>query len=261
MKNFPAAVAWAHRALERFSDHLDSWFVLVMAYREMKEWERMKQASERYLAIYHFLETHPAAAGYMIHNTVGERWRVYLAMGEYFLEMNQPTEAESSFERGCLSAFSRPLALSQAAEAYRSRLLYEDAKSWYRRVLLASPDSPEALIALGDLHSDLGQWDEAETLYRQAIRVEPRLIRVLLKLAKLSLNKNDLESCMECCEKMLRILDLPADHVLHGLEDLSRLYLLIAHAQDKAGREDLFREAAEIALALHPTLLQEVRPS
>lgn len=258
MREFASAISWAQKGLERFEEHLDSWFVLAMAYRETNDWQKMKHASERYLTIHRFLEANPTAAGYMIHNTVGEMWRIYLVMGEYFLEMNQPEEAESLFHKAGSAAFSPPVAMRFAAETYRNRLLYEDAKTWYRRILEVQPDSLETLIALADLLLDQEHWHEALILYEKAIEIEPLLVRVHLKLARISLKQEDIESCVACCERMLKVLELPTGQTLEGLEDLSRLYLLIGHALDRAGSEDLFKEAAEIAMALHPAILQEV---
>lgn len=294
-RDYPPAVEWARKAIERFSEHLDSWFVLVMAYREMKKWERMREASDRYFAISRLLESDPATAGYMVFNTAGEVWRVHLAMGEYFLETSRPGDAFSSFEKGILSAFSPPTAAKLTADIHSNRCLWpeatgyyrkavalkpdfleallglgyawtrmrkhSDAESCYRQAIQWKPDSLEALLGLGDLLFEGGRWEEAGLFYMQATQIEPRSIRVYLKMAKLSLKTADLEACVHCCESILRSLDLPADHTLEALADLSRLFLLIAHALEKAGREDLFREAAEIALTLHPEILREEHSS
>jgi len=52
-----------------------------MAYRDLKDWDRMKEAAERYLDLHALLQRAPSDAGYVVHNTTGELWKVHLAMG------------------------------------------------------------------------------------------------------------------------------------------------------------------------------------
>jgi len=257
MRDFPSAIAWALKALERFPDHMDSLFVLAMAFRDMKDWPRVKEAALRYLYVHEILEDDPARLGYLVLNSAGEIWKVHLALGEAFLETESPGEAEKSFEKAVRFTPARSWAHKGVAECYKNRSMGQEAIFHYERALESDPHSPGLLMNLGRILDERGDHEKAEGYYKRTIQIEPRLIHIRLRLAHFSARRGDVEACLGQCEEILKILDMPIHRTLQGLEDLAGLFLWIAHTLDKAGKEELFREAADIALILHPDLLQQ----
>ena len=259
LRDFPSAIAWARKALERFPDHPDSLFVLVMAYREMKDWPRVEEAASRYLYVHEILENDPSRLGYLVVNSAGEIWKVHLVLGEALLESDSAGEAEKSFEKALHFAPSRSVAHKGVAECYKNRSMGQEAIVHYERALESDPDSPGLLMNLGKLLDERGDQEKAERYYKRAVGIEPRLIHILLRLAKFSAKRSDIEQCLAHCKEILKALDMPIQRTLQALEDLAGLFLWIGHTLDKAGKEDLFQEAAEIALILHPELIGDTK--
>jgi len=56
---------------------------------------------------------------------------------------------------------------------------------------------------------------------------------------------------------VLNALGISPHRTLERLSDLANLFLAIAHELDKADRDDLFKQAVEVALMIAPDLLRK----
>jgi tetratricopeptide (TPR) repeat protein len=284
------AATWSLQAIERFPDHLDSCFILAMACRDLKEWDRVIEAGSRYLEILDALERDPSIAGYIVLNTTGEAWKIRLAIGESHLEKESRIEAGVFFREALSSAPVRAECLKRIGDSYRNRQLWNEAEIHYRSALRERSDIPgllpalalcaerlgkkaeatqiyekwleedppslEAMVNLGRLLEEQGMEDRARTVYEKAFQKEPRLVPVSLRLAEMAVRSGEIEPCLRYCEAILGALKIPANKTLESLADLSEIFLLIGHTLDKTGREELFRQATDIALMLNPKLIE-----
>ena len=287
--DFRRAEAYAKMALERFPDHLDSHFILVMTYHRLKDWDRMKKNSDAYFNLLETARSSPAHFGYIVNNTNGEAWRVHFAIGDYHLEKNDIPQSKKAFEDALSGAPKAFECLKLIADAHKKRSFWreavqfyklalkkkgDDVDAWlglalaknrmgqkeeairhYEKVLEIQPDLVEGLVNLGDLHYENGHRDNAERCYTTALKFESGLVKVSLRIANISVMNGDIEKCVVLCENILKTLDLPCNQTLESLSDLADLFLMIGHEFDKAGKDDLFQEAAEIAITLKPQLI------
>jgi len=279
----------ANRAVRRSRDHLDSHFVLVLLYHQMKRWEELEFHGREYLRVHKLMENEPERFTGAIINMAGEAWRVRVALGDSSLQKNHLDNARALFEKAVLETHVRPECLKIIGDCYKNRGRWEDASHYYQKALsekhdwveamlcLAlckrrlgregdaggmytkaieiAPACVEALVNLGNLLYENGDLEASRPLYERALDAEPRLVQVSLRLANLATLTGDMETCLRCCDSILRALDLSFPKALESLNDLADLFLVIAHALEKAGRQDLFKEAAEAALHLRPDLL------
>jgi len=350
---------YALRALNRWPEHLDSHFVLVLVYHRMKNWEYLKRSADNYLKILRVLWEDPGRFGYTINNSANEEWRVRLALGDFYLERGEEEKAKEEFNRALLVTPNRFECHKIMGEFYRNRKLsekaeenyinalkdnpeypdalfglallykskgdlsqyremvdrlsrmeiddpdilteigvcdltsdrYESAVRIFEQVLAKKPedfsvhinlalafkhlgqmedaikhnlralelksDSIEALTNLGHLYFESAQYDLAKETYLKSLELESDLIDVHLRLALIHIIEGEIEDCVVECDSILKALHLPRNKVLNSIEDLSELFLIIAHTLKQAGKERLSVEAVEIALRLTPGLVEK----
>jgi tetratricopeptide (TPR) repeat protein len=253
--DFRNAEAYAVRALEKYPDHLDSHFVLVMTYHGLKIWDRMKTSSDAYFKILDVVRHSQGDFGYIVNNTAGEAWRVYFTIGDYHLENNDIPQSKKAFKEALAGAPKASECLKRIADAYKKRSFWKEALQFYEKIVEIQPDSIEGLANLGALYYENGHRDMAKRWYLTALQLEPGLVKASLRLANISVTNGEIEQCVGFCENILKKLGLPCNRKLESLSDLADLFLMIGHEFDKAGRDDLFREAAEIAITLKPQIV------
>jgi tetratricopeptide (TPR) repeat protein len=290
LEKWEKAAEQARKTLEISADHLDSHFVLILTCHHQKDWKALERHGRAFLRILAEVKSHPERMGFGITHALNEAWRVWLALGDLELERGERRRAEEAFARARAETPSLWECEKKTADCYKSRNLYEEAArhyaraleektdhpdallglayatlqlgdrpgaaALYQRILTLQPETVEALIKLGDIHSAMRRPKPARAFYERALLLEPRLVNVSLRLSRLCLEQGDLEGCVSCCEDILRSLGLPSDRRLDSLEDLAGLFLMIAHEMDRYGKPDLFEEAARVALSLNPQLLR-----
>jgi len=288
-RDFQGAEKYALEALKRFPNHLDSHFILVMAYHGLKDWARVKEVSDDYFNLLKAVQEHPGRFGYIVNNTTGEAWRVHLVLGDYYLEQGDVHRCKEAFDHAFSGAPVAFECLKIIADSYKNRSLWKEAAyyyqqafkekgdflgallglalaknrlgkkreaiQYYERALELEPDSIEALVNLGDLYCEQGEEDLAQKFYEKALGIESKLVNVSLRLANFSVQNGELEKCVSYCENILESLGLSFNRPLESVSDLADLFLIIGHELDKSGRDDLFREAMKVALNLKPELI------
>lgn len=281
-------------AVGRFKDHLDCHFVLVLLYHQRKQWERLELHGREYLRIHHLMKNAPERfAGHII-NMAGEAWRVRVALGDSSLRQGCPDKARALFEASMQDTFLSSECFKMIGDCYKNHSLWQEAVCHYRQAserktgdlssllglalcqerlghemealrsyeqaLKTDPTCLESLVNVGDIYYRREDWERASDYYERALDLDPRLVPTALKLANLSSRKGDLELCLKCCENILGVLRIAPKKVLDSLQDLADLFLAIGYEMDRAGREDLFKEAMEVAVRLHPELITGLRP-
>jgi tetratricopeptide (TPR) repeat protein len=83
------------------------------------------------------------------------------------------------------------------AIALRKLSRLEDAQADIQSVLKAQPNSPEALLQLGELRLSAGNYKEAEQAFRRSYEQNPRDTRGLLRIAEMYVGKNEAEKAMQ----------------------------------------------------------------
>ena len=288
--NLSKAEDLALKALKQSKNHLDPHFILVLIYHQQKQWKSLERHAKAFFRVVELMKSSPESFAGSIINMAGEGWRVRLAMGDLHLERNELEKARAAFEIALTETPVPFECLKIIADCYKNHCLWKGAAHFYRqainekqdfleavfglalsknrlgqkneairyyeKALELKPDSIEALVNLGDLHYEQGLEDLAQEFYERAMDVESNLINVSLRLANFSVKKGEIEKCVSYCENIFISLGLSCNRPLESVSDLANLFLIIGHELDKAGRDDLFREAMEIAIRIKPDLLQ-----
>jgi len=197
------AERYAHMALQAFPEHLDSQFVLVNVYHEQQQWDSLKSACDRYLSILKRLKENTGNLGNIMHNTVNEEWRVYLAVGDLFLELKQRREADGEFERA-LSLTPNPSECHKIiGNFFAARGAWDLAKNHLNAALEHSTDYPDAWLGLARVYKALQQDDR----YRQSIdrlkALEPRDVETLKEIGICELIFGNRRSAIDYFKKVL----------------------------------------------------------
>jgi glycosyltransferase involved in cell wall biosynthesis len=289
MDNLDKAEELALRAVGKASDHLDSHFVLVLVYYQRKQWDKLASHMEAFFQIADQTESSPDQFKGSMILTAGERWRVRVALGDLCLNRDDFQGAQEAFQKALSETTVAWECMKMIGDCYKNQSMWEEASDCYRKsiekkpeytdavlglavsakhlgdveeamtcyeeVLQHDPNALEALVNLGDFHYDQGQSRPAGHYYKRALEIESGLLLPSLRLANLSAKRREFEACVAHCEDILRSLGLPCDRTLSSLKDLADLFLVIGHEFDKGKRDDLFMEAAEIAVTIQPELL------
>jgi glycosyltransferase involved in cell wall biosynthesis len=247
MEKYQKAVDYALDALQRFRSHLDSLFVLAIAYHSLQNWSRMKEASDTYLVVLKELKDFPERFGQMVHNTMGEAWRVYLVLGDYYLEKGDVVRANGFFEKALFNTPIRWRCFEIMGGLYRKRGMLQEAEAQYLEAVASDPEGVAGLIELGHLNFGSKRYRTAKENYQGVLRVNDKRIDVRLRLARISLAMNDIDECEKQCDRIMQTVGMQDDRILTNTTKLSDRYLLIAYKLEKAGSEFLKSEALKVA--------------
>lgn len=349
---------YALKALSKFSNHLDSFFILVLVYHQKKEWLKLMNAAAGFIRVLDLLRKHPERFHSVVNNTANEEWRVRLALGDLYLERKEEKNANEEFNKAFLITPNRLEYNNIMGDIYRDRGLWERAEDNYSDSLKENPenldalfglallskgggelvqyqmyldklrdmktddadilteigiydlradryeqaiqnfkgvlakrphdvntyinlalackhsgqkedaigynlkalglkvDSIEALTNLGHIYFESEKYTSAKEIYLRALESGLDLIDVHLRLSHIYTREGEIEDCVSECDFLLKTLHLPRNKTLNSIKDLSELFLVIAHTLEQSGKEQLSREALEIAVRLNPDIVR-----
>ncbi len=135
------------------------------------------------------------------------------------------------------------------------------AKDSYEKLLTIEPENAEVLVRLGSLFLKDSCLDNAKECFLETIELGKYLLEAHLALSRIYIVQSDMESCIVCCDQILKCLDLPRDITINNLSDLSKLYIDIDKALLKQQEEMLSEFSYDIAELLDPVVLKSNDPN
>jgi tetratricopeptide (TPR) repeat protein len=257
LADYESAEQYALQAAKLSSDHLDSYFMLVLVYHKQKDWEKLLEAARKFLEIQKALKESPQEFAYMILNSANEEWRVRLALADLYLHTENRQLAVAEFKKALAVTPNQSECHRVMGDIYRDKGFLDKAEVCLRRALKLSPDSIETLTILGHLYFEKGDFQSAINPYERAVQLVPGLMDVSLRLATVYLFQGNPDGCVAQCDSMLKSLNLPRNLLLNSLEDLALVFLTIAKSLTKEAQTHLAKEAVQIAVRLAPELVNE----
>jgi tetratricopeptide (TPR) repeat protein len=79
--DFNRAAKFSLSALEKYHDHLDSYYMLTVIAGEKSEWEAVCKYGENYIRVLRGLNDNPENSMMMVHNTISEAAAIYILIG------------------------------------------------------------------------------------------------------------------------------------------------------------------------------------
>jgi tetratricopeptide (TPR) repeat protein len=190
-KNWPAATAVAREAVEKLPN--DRGLQMVLAGQEADNGQ-----------------ADPAIARVkgMLDGTPGNDREVYIALAQMYSRLRHFPEAEKAMAKA-IELSSKPeekdYADFIAGSIYERQKKYEEAESYFRKVIASDPKNATALNYLGYMLADRGtRLEEALGLIRRAVKLDPQngayldsLGWVYFKMGKYDLAEEELHKAVE----------------------------------------------------------------
>ncbi len=178
-------------------------------------------------------------------------------IGLLLVKHNRFEEAINSFKSVINKDAKHIDALFNLAIAYERIENTTNAKNTYNNILTLRPEYPEVYIRLGNLYLNEPDYYKAKECFLNSIKFDKYLLEANLALSKIYISLNDLESCVICCDQILKCLNLPRNITINNIPDLSKLYVNIGNTLSKHQKENLSGFSFEIALLLDPCVLEK----
>jgi len=116
---------------------------------------------------------------------------LFLSLGDFWLEVNQPEQAAAVLRRGLRLQQDSPEVLSRLARAYRELGLNKPELQVLERWLQVSPGDYEAGVKKAELLRRMGRYPEARTLAAGLARSEPTRMAAYEVLGRCPLSPSD----------------------------------------------------------------------
>ncbi|HEC98958.1 MAG TPA: glycosyltransferase [Proteobacteria bacterium] len=140
-------------ALNRYPNHIDSHFVLLLIAYERGEWRKVIQHGSEYLKLVLRLHAAPVEFDNLVTCSVNEAWNMHVLIGIARFELGQIAMFEESVERAVESAPKWYVALRAAGIYLYNKGDGERARRYLERVLAEVPDEDTSLRLLGEISS------------------------------------------------------------------------------------------------------------
>jgi Tfp pilus assembly protein PilF len=166
------------------------------------------------------------------------------------LEQGYYDKAESLLRNVLSQGFENAAVCTLLALAVKYQNNIAEAVSWNLKALEYVAEDPDALINLGHLYYEQKDWRSARDYYQRALKADPDHVDVLLHLSLIALMDQDLEACIQYCDRLLAVLQISQDLEIGGLPDVARVYRWIGEALAVQNKRTLAAEALTLATSL-----------
>jgi len=203
LENLSNAEKYAHMALQAFTQHLDSYFILVNVYHETRDWNSLESVCSHYLNIVKALREDPARFGNIMQNTVNEEWRVHLALGDVYLERKLIKRASEEFDKAFSSTPNPSECHKIVGNFYSARASWELAKRHYRTALDMSAEYPDALLGLARVYKSVKKNDQYFDTINRLKKLESKDIEIIKEIGISDLRSGNYQSAIVHFKKIL----------------------------------------------------------
>jgi glycosyltransferase involved in cell wall biosynthesis/cytochrome c-type biogenesis protein CcmH/NrfG len=111
LNNLKAARDMAIHALEKYPDHIDSHFMMIVLSFDEKRWTDLIYHADRYLQLLDILDAEPSKFGNLVTCSLNEEWNMHVLLGIAHAELGQEANSQKSFNNAIQSALEPFIAL------------------------------------------------------------------------------------------------------------------------------------------------------
>lgn len=203
MGKFDQSVDVSLRALRKYPDHLDSHYLLSLAYLEKKEWENFFKHSKEYFRLIEEVKKNPGKFGPLVHNTFNHSWKAFLFLGYAFLENGEEEKANSAFDCAYDKAPDKSEYYWLLGRYFKEKNHYPEAKDNMAKALEHKPEAKKILYDYAILSNTLGDKEEEKRALQRLLGLDPDDSEALFSLANLYLHEAKIEDSLGLYEKIL----------------------------------------------------------
>lgn len=200
--NLEKARRYSLNAIEKFPEHLDSYYMLTMIAAEEKEWEDVLIFGEKYLKLLRHSEENPEQTGLIINNTMKEEPSIRLVMGHAF-------HARKDFEQmgGC---YRKAYAVSDEKWQvwWNVGTFHLDrsgdlnlARRYLDLALEESPEEYDVWYMLAKMHNKTKSFNEERRCLKWLFEHGSEDVVILNRLATLCVDTGDLDHALEAIDR------------------------------------------------------------
>ncbi len=233
--NLQEAETYAQKLVGIDKRYLDGFCILAFVYDRLGKYDNFLKASEKYLTLLDGVTKEPKGYSAVTFHTIGQRWKIHLLRGFFYLSHNQRAEADVEIEKAVGDTPDMKGCLALLGDFYSKNNYIDKAEEVYLRLLDISGPSAETLFKIGQVKVKQGDLGEAISFLRRAVDIDPYLYGVRLLICKINVMLDNFEDIVTDCDLLLKALNLPRNITLTRLEDLGDIFETIGNTLYERG--------------------------
>jgi glycosyltransferase involved in cell wall biosynthesis len=224
-KDLVNAETYALKAIDFYVDFVDAYCILSSIYFQRKEYNRCTEVTKKYLKLLKSIESDQTKALNIPYNTLNHAWMAHSRMAIAYYEQGQEHEGIQSLNNAISCADNKWKPYLAVGEYFLEQKNLKLAERFLQDGLKNSPDSKELLLNLGRLYYLKNDLEMTETLYKKALEIDADYADALKEMGTLYLNMKKFEEARIFLYKALqKIKDIEVYNNLGCLEDKEGLY-------------------------------------
>lgn len=172
--------------------------------------------------------------------------------GLLLLKLGRHGEAASAFESAVKRKPDYIDALINWGLALENKGEMKEAEARYHRALTMDSDSAKGNLNMGLFYFKSREYRESKDYLIKASSCFPDNIHLQLAVARIYLEAGEIELMIKVCEKILCLLDLPADLLIESISQVAELFIGIAEKLLQEKKFESFDVAFDMVKHLRP---------
>ncbi len=224
-KDLVNAEIYALKAIDFYADFMDAYCVLSSIYFQRKEYSRCAEATQKYLKLLKSIESDPTKALNIPFNTLNHAWMAHSRMAIVYYEQDQEHKGIQSLNNAISCVDNKWKPYLAIGEYFLEQKNLKLAERFLKDGLKNSPDNKELLLNLGRLYYLKNDLKTTETLHKKALEIDADYADALKEMGTLYLNMKKFEEARVFLYKAIqKVKDIEVYNNLGCLEDKEGLY-------------------------------------
>jgi glycosyltransferase involved in cell wall biosynthesis len=246
INEFKESKIYAMKSVKLDNHFLDGHCLLAFANYNLKEYNKLMDASEDYLAAWSKITnsysskteselhrsltnngTEPEPQSNVIYHTIGHKWKIHLLRGFCYLTNNQNESGNSEINKAINKSSDMENCLTLLGNYYIENDSIDKAEDAYKRLLDINEKAVNALFNLGHIKFQKNDLNGTLSLWKKAVGIAPDSFDIRLLICKVNIALGNFEDIIIDCDQLLQILNMPRDLTIESLSDMGNIFDLI----------------------------------
>jgi len=224
-KDLVNAEIYALKAIDFYADFMDAYCILSSIYFQRREYGKCTEATQKYLKLLKSIELDPTKALNISFNTLNHAWMAHSRMAIIYYKHGKEHEGIQSLNNAISCVDNKWKPYLAIGEYFLEQKNLKLAERFLKDGLKNSPDNKELLLNLGRLYYLKNDLKTTETLYKKALEIDADYADALKGMGTLYLNMKKFEEARVFLYKAIqKVKDIEGYNNLGCLEDKEGLY-------------------------------------
>ncbi|MFH2043932.1 MAG: glycosyltransferase [Pseudomonadota bacterium] len=140
LKELEKAEEVSKSAIKKYSDHIDSHYILSLVFFDLKKWAQLIDYGKKYIQLAKLMKTSPEHFGNLVTCTVNEEWNIQVLIAIAYFELKFYEESNDAFDKAVSCAPQPFIALRAAGIYFYNQKKYNKALEYLKKAKLNNPD-------------------------------------------------------------------------------------------------------------------------